>query len=60
MAKVLESYMYGNPEDILDRKRATDAARAKRKAERAAERSQRSSLAEEELKLIPADWMHRK
>jgi hypothetical protein len=60
MSKVLESYRYGNPEEVVDRIRASDAARAKRKAERAAERSQQSTLTEEEKQLIPADWMRRK
>jgi hypothetical protein len=60
MAKALESYRYGDPADVVDRIRASDAARAKRKAERAAERGQQSSLTEEEMKLIPADWMRRK
>lgn len=56
MAKVLEAYRYGNPEDVVDRIRASDAARAKRKAERAA---QRSGLTEEDMKLIPKNWLKR-
>ena len=54
MAKALESYRYGDPAEVVDRIRATDAARAKRKAERA---DKRSGLTEEEKKLIPADWL---
>lgn len=59
MAKALPSFMYGDPADVVDRIRASDAARAKRKAERAAGggSDRRSSLTEEEKKLIPADWM---
>lgn len=58
MSKVLESYLYGDPAETLDRKRATEAAQAKRKAERKA--NQRSGLTEEELKLIPKDWVQHK
>ena len=62
MAKALPSFMYGDPSDVIDRIRASEAAQAKRKAERktytGAER--RSGLTEEDMKLIPADWMPRK
>jgi hypothetical protein len=57
MVKVLESYLYGDPAETLDRKRASEAARAKRKIERAA---QRSRLTQEEMKLIPSAWLVRK
>lgn len=61
MAKVFESYRYGDPSDVVDRIRTSDAARAKRKAERETERAaQRSGLTQEEMKLIPADWLVRK
>jgi hypothetical protein len=57
MSKVLESYMYGNPSDVIDRIRASEAARAKRKVERDAERAERrSGLTEEDMKLIPKTW----
>jgi hypothetical protein len=61
MAKVLESYLYGDPAETLDRKRASEAARAKRKIERDAERAaQRSGLTNGDLKLIPSAWLVRK
>ena len=60
MAKVLESYLYGDPAETLDRKRASDAARAKRKAERAAGKTVRGDdLTEEERNLIPVAWLKR-
>lgn len=61
MGKALESYRYGNPEDVVDRIRSSDAARAKRKVERDAEReAQRSGLTQEEMKMIPEHWLARK
>ena len=61
MAKVLESYLYGDPAETLDRKRTSEAARAKRKIEREVERAaQRSGLTQEEMKLIPSAWLVRK
>ena len=61
MAKALEAFRYGDPADIVDRIRASDAARAKRKIERDAERAaQRSGLTQEEMKLIPSAWLQRK
>jgi hypothetical protein len=59
MTELLESYMWGDPADVLDRKRASEAARAKRKLARDADRAgdnRRSGLTEEDMKLIPKTW----
>jgi hypothetical protein len=62
MAKALPSFMYRDPSDVVDRIRASEAAQAKRKAERKAytDAEWRSGLTEEEMKLIPVDWVRRK
>jgi hypothetical protein len=71
MAKALESYRYGDPADVVDRIRASDAARTKRKAKRQAERTNRAELTkaertnraeltQEEMQMIPAHWLVRK
>jgi hypothetical protein len=55
---VLASYMYGDPAEALDRKRAEDAARQKR-AERPKRgaRQTRTELSEEDLKYVPREWL---
>jgi hypothetical protein len=60
MGKALESYRYGDPANVVDRIRSSEAASAKRKAKREAERENRAGLSQEEMKMIPAHWLTRK
>lgn len=47
----MQSYMYRDPADALDRKRGEEKARVKRRNERDA------PLTEDELNQVPAEWL---
>lgn len=50
VTRALPSYMYRDPAEALDRKRAEEAARTKRKPRPA------NGLTEEDLKYVPKHW----